>query len=348
MAASFRVGLDRGFLNAEGKLAWGSIGVEPLEAAPEVEVAFLPEHVRAFAPADIRGWQGLILGGPIVDRATFAEGAADLVVIARAGVGYDQIDVDALTDNDVALCTTPAASRHAVASASFAYVVALAKRMVDKDRLVRQNRWDLRGAYCGNELYQKTLGILGFGNTGAELARLVAPFEMRVLTYDPYLNADRAAELGVESVALDRLMSESDFVCVHALLNEQTRGLVGARELALMKPSAYFVNCARGPIVDQPALIEALQARRIAGAGLDVFAEEPLAPDSPLVRLDNVMLSPHTMAHTYELSVWMGNINSEQMLAAARGQAPGSVVNRAVLDRPGFQAKLARWRAAVV
>jgi phosphoglycerate dehydrogenase-like enzyme len=169
---------------------------------------------------------------------------------------------------------------------------------------------------------------------------------MRVLTYDPYLNGERAAELGVESVSLDRLMREADFVCVHALLNEQTRGLVGARELALMKPSAYFINCARGPIVDQAALIAALQSGRVAGAGLDVFEEEPLAPDSPLIRLENVMLSPHTMAHTYELSVWMGNINSEQMLAAARGEAPGSVVNRAVLERPGFRAKLARWRGA--
>ena len=344
MAGKFRVGLDRGFLNERGDLAWGSIGVEPLEADPSVEVAVLPEYVPAFGPADIRGWHGLILGGPVVGRAAFAEGAPDLVVIARAGVGYDQIDVAALTENDVALCTTPAASRHAVASASFAYVVALAKRMVDKDRLVRQNRWDLRGAYCGNEIYRKTLGVLGFGNTGAELARLVAPFEMRVLTHDPYLSAERAAELGVEAVPLDRLMAESDFVCVHALLNEQTRGLVGARELALMKRTALLVNTSRGPIVDQAALIAALQAGRIAGAGLDVFEEEPLAPDSPLIGLENVMLSPHTMAHTYELSVWMGNINSEQMLAAARGQPPGSVVNRAVLDRPGFQAKLERWR----
>jgi phosphoglycerate dehydrogenase-like enzyme len=217
--------------------------------------------------------------------------------------------------------------------------------MVDKDRLVRRNRWDLRGAYCGNELYRKTLGVLGFGHTGAELARQVAPLEMRVQTHDPYLNPERARELGVEPVPLERLMSESDFVCVHALLNEQTRGLIGRRELALMKPSAYFVNCARGPIVDQAALIEALQAGRIAGAGLDVFEDEPLSPDSPLIGLENVMLSPHTMAHTYELSVWMGNINSEQMLAAARGEAPGSVVNRAVLDRDGFKAKLARWRA---
>jgi phosphoglycerate dehydrogenase-like enzyme len=341
---TFRVGLDRGFLNAEGKLAWGSIGVEPLEEAPNVEVAFLPERIGEFKPRDIVGWQGLILGGPKVTRATFAEGADDLIVIARAGVGYDQIDVDALTEADVALCTTPAASRHAVASASFAYVMALAKKMVDKDRLVRQNRWDLRGAFCGNEIYRKTLGLIGFGNTGGELARLVAPFEMRVIAHDPYLNAERARELGVESVPLDQVMREADFVCVHALLNEQTRHMVGERQFRLMKPTAYFVNCARGPIVDQEALIAVLQERRIAGAGLDVFEEEPLAADSPLIQLDNVMLSPHTMAHTLELSIWMGNINSEQMLAAARGENPGSVVNRAVLERSGFQAKLARWR----
>jgi len=338
------VGLDRGFLNAEGQLAWGTIGVEPLDEAPNVEVGYMAAHDGRLTPEHVRGWHGLVLGGPAVTKETLTE-AGDLIVLARAGVGYDRIDVDACTAADVALCTTPAASRHAVASASFAYVVALAKRMVDKDRLVRQNRWDLRGAYCGNEIYRQTLGIVGFGNTGAELARLVAPFEMRVLTYDPYLDAARARSLGVETVPLDDLMRQADFVCVHALLNEGTRGLIGDAQFRLMKPTAYFVNCARGPIHNERALIAALQERRIAGAGLDVFEEEPLAPDSPLIALDNVMLSPHTMAHTRELSIWMGNINSEQMLAAARGENPGSVVNRAVLDRPGFQAKLARWRS---
>jgi phosphoglycerate dehydrogenase-like enzyme len=342
----FRVGLDRSFLNAEGKLAWGSIGVEPLEAAPQIEIDFLPTYVPHFGPGDIKGWNGLILGGPKVDRTAFAAGSDDLIVVARAGVGYDQIDVDALTEADVALCTTPAASRHAVASASFAYMMALAKRMVDKDRLVRQNRWDLKGAYCGIEIYRKTVGLVGCGNTGGELAKLVAPFEMKVIAYDPYLDEARARGLGVELASLDRVMAEADFVCVHALLTPETRGLIDARAIGLMKPTAYLINCARGPIVNERALIAALQARSIAGAGLDVFEEEPLAPDSPLIKLDNVMLSPHTMAHTLDLSIWMGNINSDQMLAAARGEEPGSVVNRAVLQRPGFQAKLRRWRSA--
>lgn len=223
-------------------------------------------------------------------------------------------------------------------------MIALAKRLADKDRLVRQGRWDVRGAYCGGEIYGKTLGIVGFGNTGSELARLVAPFAMRVLVFDPYVTAETAQRLGVEAVPLDDLLRQADFVCIHAKLTDETRGLIGARELALMKPTAYLINCARGPIVDQRALTAALRERRIAGAGLDVFETEPLPVDDLLLRLDNVMLSPHTAAHTRDLSIAMGEINSEQMLAVASGRPPRDVVNREVLDRPGFQAKLGRWR----
>lgn len=340
---TFRIGLDRGFLNSDGKLAWGDIGLGGLGGDPAVSSDYLPELVDELTPAHVAAYQGFVLGGTAVTRGSFAKGADGLLVVCRAGVGYDRIDVPALTENDVALCTTPAASKHAVASASFSYIVALAKRMVDKDRLVRTGRWDLRGAYCGNELWRKTVGIVGFGNTGSELARLVAPFEMRVLCADPFTTAERARAGGAELVPLDELLRQSDFVAVHSLLNDATRRLIGARELALMKPSAYFVNCARGPIVDEPALIAALHERRIAGAGLDVFEEEPLPMDSPLLRLDNVMLSPHTMAHTLELSIWMGEINTAQLLAAAHGREPESVVNKDVLTRAGFRAKLARY-----
>jgi phosphoglycerate dehydrogenase-like enzyme len=348
VVTTFLVGLDRGFLNAEGELAWGDIGIGRLADEPRVQTEFLAAPagypVRELTPEHVRRYQGLILGGTAVTRRSLADGAEGLVVVCRAGVGYDRIDVAALTEHDVALCTTPAASKHAVASASFAYMIALAKRMLDKDRLVRSGRWDLGGAYCGNELWRKTLGVVGFGNTGSELARLVGPFEMQVLCADPFLTAERARELGGELVPLDELLRRSDFVCVHALLTEQTRRLIGERELGLMKPTAYFVNCARGPIVDETALIRALQGQRIAGAGLDVFEEEPLRPDSPLIGLDNVMLSPHTMAHTLELSIWMGEINTRQLIAAAHGHIPESIVNREAVERAGFQAKLARWR----
>jgi phosphoglycerate dehydrogenase-like enzyme len=169
---------------------------------------------------------------------------------------------------------------------------------------------------------------------------------MRVLAADPYVPIDRARQLGVELVDLDELMRQADFVCVHAHLDPSTRGLIGANQLALMKPSAYFINCARGPIVDERALVSALQQRRIAGAGLDVFEHEPLPLDSPLLSLDNVVLSPHTMAHTFELGLAMGEINSRQVLSAARGDAPEGIVNRQVLDRAGFQHKLSARRSA--
>ncbi len=344
MAETFRIGLDRGFLNVQGEIAWGDIGLTALDRAPNVTYEFMDERTAELTPAQIRPYHGLILGGPRVTRRTFSEGVDRLVVIARHGVGFDTIDVDACTENDVALCTTPTASKHPVASASFTYLMVLAKRLFDKDRLVRQGGWDLRGAYCGNEIQGKTLGIVGFGNTGSELARLVAPFEMRVLAFDPYASAEVAQRLGVQLTTLDELLRQADFVCIHALLTEQTRGLIGARELALMKPTAYLINCARGAIVDQRALTKALQERRIAGAGLDVFETEPLSVDDPLIRLDNVVLSPHTAAHTRELSIAMGEVNSQQMLAVARGEPPPHVVNQAVLTRPGFQAKLRRLR----
>jgi phosphoglycerate dehydrogenase-like enzyme len=346
MTDRFRIGLDRGFFNADGTLAWGDIGISGLERSPDVAVEPLEHRYDELPPEVITAYDGFILGGTAVTRASFAAGAGRALAIVRAGVGYDRIDVRALTDNDVVLCTTPAASRHAVASATFAYVIALGKQMAAKDRIVRQNRWSERGAFAGNEILGKTLGVVGFGNTGSELARLVAPFRMRVLAYDPYLDADRVRGLGAESVSLDDLLRQADFVCVHAMLNERTRGLLGAREFALMKRSAYVINCARGPIIDEGALIQALQAGQIAGAGLDVFEEEPLAADSPLIAMENVMLSPHTMAHTLELSIWMGEINTSQLLAVASGLVPESVVNRDVADRPGFKARLARWQRA--
>jgi phosphoglycerate dehydrogenase-like enzyme len=343
MAEIFRIALDRGFVDSSGKTLWPDLGLGPLDQSPDVTYEFLTEATAELTSAQIAPYHGLILGGPKVTARTLAGGAERLVVIARHGVGYDQIDVDALTAHDVALCTTPAASKHPVAAASFAYLMALAKQLVAKDRLVRSGRWDRRGQYCGNEILGKTLGLIGLGNTGSELVRLVAPFGMRVVVHDPYVSAEDARKLGVSLVDLDEVFRQADFVCVHAKLTSETRGLVGARQFALMKPTAYFINVARGPIVDQRALAVALRERRLAGAGLDVFEEEPLPLDDPLLDLDNVMLSPHTAAHTLELSIAMGNINSEQLLAAAHGQVPRDVVNREVLERPGFQAKLRRW-----
>ena len=195
----------------------------------------------------------------------------------------------------------------------------------------------------GGELQKKTLGIIGLGHSGRELARLVAPFEMRVLAYSPHADPLEADALGVVLTALDQLLAESDFVSLHCRLTPETRGLIGAAQLARMKPTAYLINIARGENVDQSALVEALRARRIAGAGLDVFEVEPLPADDPLLALDNVILTPHWLASTAEVWEATGRAMAEGMLRAARGHEPADVVNTEVLERPGFLAKLERF-----
>src|SRR5207248_6024722 len=171
-----------------------------------------------------------------------------------------------------------------------------------KDRLVREARWDERGGYMGTELRDRTLGVVGFGGIGRALVKLLAGFGMRPpLAYDPFVSAADAARLGVALVPLDQLLFESDFVSIHCPLSDETRNLIGARELGLMKPTAYLLNTARGGIVDEAALDAALRAGRLAGAAIDCFAGEPLAAPPPFASLDSVLLAPHCIAWTDEL-----------------------------------------------
>jgi phosphoglycerate dehydrogenase-like enzyme len=340
----FRVAFSRDFLNDLGDLAYGDIGLSLLDASPLVEYRFLDGYTDLVTPEQIADVEGLVVIYPHVTSETFARGAERLTVIGRCGVGYDRIHVDACTQADVALINAPLAMRLPTASASLMFMLALGKRLMDLDRLVRRGRWDLRGEAQGIELRGRTLGIVGLGNSGSELARLVAPFEMRTLAYSPHADPEHARRLNVELTSLERLLRESDFVCLHCRLTEATRGLIGARELALMRPTAYLINMARGPVVDHAALVEALTRRRIAGAGLDVFHIEPLPADDPLTQLDNVILSPHWAAGTRDVFRDAGTANCEGMLRAARGELPDHIVNREVIDRPGFRRKLARFR----
>ena len=195
----------------------------------------------------------------------------------------------------------------------------------------------------GSELRGRTLGIIGLGGIGRELVRLLAGFGMDPpLAFDPYADPEAAGRLGVRLVSLDDLLSSADFVSVHCPLTEQTRGMLGARELGLMKPTAYLLNTARGGIVDEDALVEALRGRRIAGAAVDCFAEEPVTRPHPLGEFENVLLAPHCIAWTDELFRDIGRAVCRGMLDLSRGLPPHGVVNPEVLDRPGFRAKWAR------
>ncbi len=354
---TFRIAYTGDFLDRSGRVAVGDAGLPLLEGLPFVSHRFLtgpdPEGgdasswERSFTgeltPDQIAGVDGLVVLRPGVRESTFARGAADLVVIGRCGAGYDKVDLAACTANDVALFNAPMAVYHSTASAALLFLLALAKRLPEQQRITHAANWGDQARVTGSELPGRTLGIVGLGHSGREFARLVAPFEMRLLSYSPHAEPRQAEALGVQLTSLEELLRESDFVSLHCRLSPETRHLIGAGQLALMKPSAFLINIARGEVVDQPALVEALRSRRIAGAGLDVFEVEPIPAGDPLLELDNVILTPHWLASTTDVWQATGRAMAEGMIRAARGMVPEAVVNREVLDRPGFRAKLARF-----
>jgi len=272
-------------------------------------------------------------------------GIKRLALIARWGVGYDVIDVAAATEAGVMLAITPKAVRRPVAEAILALILALSKNLLEQDRVTRRGRWRGDLSRLGVCLEGKVLGSLGCGNIAREMFRLARSLGFgRFIAHDPYVSPEAACELDVELVSLEELFRQSDYLAVNTLLNSQTRGMVGEAQFRLMKSTAYFINTARGPIVQQAALTRALTERWIAGAGIDVFEKEPPDPRDPLLELDNVILAPHGLAWTQEIVRDNGLEACDNILAVFRGEAPENVVNREVLDSPAFQRKLERYR----
>ena len=255
--------------------------------------------------------------------SAFAGGAERLTVIGRAGAGIDKIDLAACTENDVAVFNAPDTLTHATASSAFLLILALAKRLGDQQALVRDGRWDLQPQVMGVDLPGKVLGIVGLGASGRELARLMQPWGMDIVACSPRADPDVAAALGVRLLSsLDELLQISDFVSLHNRLDAHTRGMIGAAEFRRMKRGAFFINVARGEIVREGELVEALRDGTIAGAGLDVFEHEPLAADHPLTSLGNVILTPHWLPSTRDAArLTMVSIATGIIAAAARFRA---------------------------
>jgi phosphoglycerate dehydrogenase-like enzyme len=340
-SVDFRVGFSADFLDDSGHLAFADISLSLLENVPGLTYGFVSEYCHEYRPDQLRHYDVLISLKPRI-TAESLRGVERLCAIGRCGVGYDNVDLDACTESGIAVYITPGGVVRPVAESIVLLVLALSHNLLSKDRLVRKGRWAESTRPLGREPRGRIVGTIGLGNIASETIRLLKPFDVaRFLAFDPYIQPERATRLGVESVPLDELLRQSDFVLVNCPLTPQTRGLMSAREFALMKPDSVFVNTARGAIVDQTALIDALANKIIRGAALDVFENEPLSPDSPLVGMDNVILTSHSVAWTEELFRDMGRIDCEGALAVYRGEIPASVVNPAVLHNSKFQQKLA-------
>ena len=228
-----------------------------------------------------------------------------LKVVGRAGVGVDNIDVGSACQYGVAVLNAPGGNVISAAELTLGLMLALLRHIAQAGASIRRGEWE-RSRFQGTELYGKTLGLVGAGRIGSEVARRAAAFGMTVLIYDPYLSQERAREIGSVQVSLASLLERADIVSVHTPLSDETRGLIGPRELARMKPTAYLVNAARGGVVDESALAAALEAGRLAGAALDVFEREPPSGHCPLLKLDNVLAVPHLGAATREAQTRSG------------------------------------------
>jgi phosphoglycerate dehydrogenase-like enzyme len=342
VSGRIRIVASGDYLHTIGTERPKDIGFEVFDPLSDlIDLTLLPAapQTEAVKAADLVNADMLLMLGQYLPEAVIAPAAERLTVVARAGVGVDKMDIDALTRHGVMLFNVPDALTEGTAAGALALMLAAARNMVAQDRLTREGRWDDRQHHRGREIYGKTLGVIGPGRIGGELIRICAPFRMRVLAYSPRLTPERAKRIGAEAVPLDRLLAESHFVTVCAPLTDETRGMIGTREFALMRRDATFVNVGRGPIVDQAALAAALKERRIASAGIDVFETQPVPKGEPLTLLDNVVLTPHAVCDTYELRRDVLAVIARELRNFAAGKMPATIVNPAVLTEASFRAK---------
>ena len=339
----FRVGISQGIRTATGEMVIPEFDLSTLDEDGRIECVSLPDEARLDA-ATASGLDAVVLMLEAVTRETFVPGS-NLTLVARFGVGYDRIDVDACTRNGVALAITPDGVRRPVAVAVITLMLALSTRLMVKDRIAREGPpgWARRAECNGMGLVGRTLGSLGMGNIGAEVFKLALPFDMRFIAHDPYADAAKAAALGVTLVSLEDLFRQSDVLSVTCPLNDTTRGIVDAPILDLMKREAFLINTSRGEVIDQAALVDALETGRIAGAGLDVLVEEPPREDDPVLALENVILAPHALCWTDQCMAGNGAGDVAAVNEVLHGRAPAHVVNREVLESRAFKERLEEY-----
>jgi D-3-phosphoglycerate dehydrogenase len=273
-------------------------------------------------------YDALIVRGKTKVPKEVIEKGAKLKVIGRAGIGVDNIDVKYATEKKIPVVNAPRSSTVSVAELAIGHMISLARHLPYSDKTMKEGKWEKK-KLMGTELQGKTLGFVGCGRIGAEVVSRVKAFDMKTIAFDPYLPQEVADKIGIELTTLEDVLKKSDFVSIHALLTDETRGMIGREQLGMMKETAYIVNCARGPIIDEKALVEALENGKIRGAALDVFDKEP-PEGSPLLGAPNVVLTPHLGASTSEAQIKAGMTIAKQVDQVLSGQKPEFPVNREI------------------
>lgn len=300
-----------------------------LSSVAEVRLLSQPDEVGLLR--EIPDADALLVRMPITARAIHA--GKRLRIVARHGVGLDYIPVNVCTDLGIPVTFTPDANTESVAEHVIGSMIALAHRLSPADRAIRQGNWSWREKNIGVDLFRRTLGIIGFGRIGSRVSQIASQaFGMQVRIYDPFLPSDFATPPDVTCVGLDELLSSSDFITIHVPLSPATKHLINSERISLMKRGSFFINTARGALVDTQALVEALASHHLAGAALDVLEDEPPKQDSPLLSLENVLITPHSAALTEEAMFRMGMTAAEDIVRVLRGENAINVANQIGLD----------------
>ncbi|MCA9889984.1 MAG: hypothetical protein KC546_16505 [Anaerolineae bacterium] len=305
--------------------------VDLIEAADGLDVVYPGKLTQDELVAQVGDAHALIIRSGVKITPEVFAAAPNLKVVARAGVGVDNVDLDAATEHGVVVVNTPGGNTISTAEHTFGLMIALARHIPQGDASLRAGRWD-RKLFTGVELKGKTLGLVGLGRIGQAIAKRAQAFEMNVVAHDPYIPAEVASDMGVVLLDLDGVFAHADFISLHAPIMDETRGMINADSIAKMKDGVRIINAARGGLINDADLAAAIKSGKVAGAALDVYEPEPPAADNPLIGLDGVIHTPHLAASTSDAQVTVAIEAAQLVIDALLHNKPQNVVNKAVLE----------------
>lgn len=326
MSSPWKLAITADYAEADGSTIYGDIGLGTL-ADHGIEWSPVGEAGRDLTAEELRGFDALLLLSGTPFGQAQLEGGTTLKHVARFGAGYDSVDLEACAAAGITVTNAPTGLRVPMAHTALTFLFALAHSLLPKDRLVREAAWDRKAEHRGPGLAEATIGMVGLGGIGRETVRQLRALGLEVIAWNRSPRPEFCAEAGIEQLPLDEVIARSDYLILTVASAPGTCHLIGARELALMKDSAFLINIARGAVVDESALVTALQEGAIAGAGLDVFEVEPLPASSPLLALENVVLSPHALCWTADFAAATGTEVLGEVTAVAAGRTPQNVVS---------------------